>query len=259
MARPKGQLKLDGVSLRTTQTVLRFDALKLEILPGGLTSIMGRNGSGKTTLLKLIMGLYRPTSGRVLLDGADTAQFAPRDMARWIGYVPQECVLFSGTIRDNLTYGHPHATDDEIVRAATLATAHDLIIGLPTGYDTPVGEGGSGLSAGLRQRIAIARALMGSPSIISMDEPTSSLDRQAEEQLRDSLAKLAANRTVLVVTHSPVMLEAAANTIVMDKGKIRAAGPTRKVLEFLAQQRRGTMEPGVVKTDDAILPKGEAE
>lgn len=249
MPRPKGQIKLEDVSFSYSPSGPPVtEELKLEISAGSFAAVMGRNGSGKTTLLKLILGLYKPTEGRVRIDGADISQFAPEDLARWIGYVPQECVLFNGTIRDNLTYSKPNATNDDIVRAATLATAHDLIIGLPEGYGTNVGEGGGGLSAGLRQRLAIARALVGDPPMIIMDEPTSSLDRQAEEQLRDTLLKLSEDHTILVVTHSPVLLEACTHTIVMDRGKVRAAGRTRTVLEYLAQQKDGKTKPVLVNS-----------
>ncbi len=249
MPQPKGHIKIEDVTFAYSPGGAPVvDGLKLEIAAGGLTAVMGRNGSGKTTLLKLILGLYKPTEGRVLIDNADIGQFAPGDLAHWIGYVPQECVLFNGTIRDNLTFGKPDATNDDIVRAAELATAHDLIISLSEGYGAFVGEGGGGLSAGLRQRIAIARALVGDPPMIVMDEPTSSLDRQAEEQLRDALLKLATDHTVLVVTHSPVLLEVCTHTIVMDSGKIRAAGRTRTVLEFLAQQKYGFTKPVLVKS-----------
>lgn len=249
MPRPKGHIKLEDVTFSYSPGGPPVtDELKLEIAAGGLTAVMGRNGSGKTTLLKLILGLYKPTEGRVRIDSADISQFAPEDLALWIGYVPQECVLFNGTIRDNLTFGKPDATNDDIVRAAMLATAHDLIISLPEGYGTLVGEGGSGLSAGLRQRLAIARALVGDPPMIIMDEPTSSLDRQAEEQLRAALLKLSADHTILVVTHSPVLLEACTHTIVMDSGKVRAAGRTRTVLEYLAQQKEGNTKPVLVKS-----------
>jgi ATP-binding cassette, subfamily C, bacterial LapB len=248
MPRPKGHIKLEDVTFSYGPGAPPVtDRLKLEIIAGGLTAVMGRNGSGKTTLLKLILGLYKPTEGRVRIDSADISQFAPEDLAHWIGYVPQECVLFNGTIRDNLTFGKPDATNDDIVRAATLSTAHDLIISLPEGYGTLVGEGGGGLSAGLRQRLAIARALVGDPPMIIMDEPTSSLDRQAEEQLRAALLKLSTDHTILVVTHSPVLLEACTHTIVMDSGKVRAAGRTRTVLEYLTQQKEGETKSVLVK------------
>jgi ABC-type bacteriocin/lantibiotic exporter with double-glycine peptidase domain len=246
LPRPKGRVTLEGVTFKYAETAPPvIDGLNLDIQPGGITAIMGRNGCGKTTLLKLILGLYRPTQGRVLLDSADVSQFARDTLAQWIGYVPQECILFNGSIRSNIAYGRPDAEDAEIVRAATLSQAHGLIVDLPQGYGTPVGEAGSRLSAGLRQRIAIARAFVGDPPVLALDEPTASLDRQAEEGLRDALVELGRTHTILIVTHSPVLLQACNHIIYMDAGRIRAAGPAAKVLDFIASQRN-PMPPGAV-------------
>jgi len=203
---------------------------------------MGANGSGKTTLLKLLLGLYRPVSGRVLLDGADIKQFSRGALAKWIGYVPQECVLFNGTVKDNIAQTHPDAPDEEIVRAAKLAQAHDLLTDLQDGYGTQVGEAGSLLSGGMRQRIAIARALVGDPPVIVMDEPSGSLDKDAEANLRATLAELGASHTIILVTHSPVLLQACNNVIIMDHGRIQMAGPTQKVMEALAKKRAETQQ-----------------
>ena len=188
----------------------------------------------KTTLIKLLLGLYSPASGRVLLDGADIKQFHRRELAHWIGYVPQECVLFNGTVRDNITHTKPDASDDEIVRATTLALAHDMLVDLPDGYGTQVGEGGALLSGGLRQRISIARALLGDPPVIVMDEPSGSLDKNAESHLRRSLTKIGKERTVIIVTHSPILLQACNNVVIMDHGRVKTSGPTREVMDNLA-------------------------
>ncbi|MCB2107198.1 MAG: ATP-binding cassette domain-containing protein [Rhodobacteraceae bacterium] len=238
LPRPKGRVTLESVSFKYAENAAPvIDNVNIDIQAGGLTAIMGRNGSGKTTLLKIILGLYRPATGRVLMDNADIAQFARPDLAKWIGYVPQECILFDGSIRTNIAYGRPDVADEEIVRAATLSQAHPLIVDLPQGYGTPVGEAGGKLSSGLRQRIAIARAFVGDPPVVALDEPTSSLDRQAEASLRDALVELGKTHTVLMVTHSPVLLQACSNIILMEAGRIRAAGPAAKVLDFIASQR----------------------
>jgi PrtD family type I secretion system ABC transporter len=238
MARPSGRVVLDDVTFRyAPDAAPAVEGIKLDIAAGGVTAIMGPNGCGKTTLAKVILGLYRPEKGRVFIDGADIAQFGRRDVARWMGYVPQECVLFAGTIRDNIAHGRPEATDEEIIQAATAARAHNLIVSLPKGYGTPAGEGGSQLPGGLRQRIAIARALLGDPPILVMDEPTASLDRAAEEELRNSLAALGKEKTILMVTHSPMMLQVCHNVVLMERGHIRAAGPTQKTLQSLAPVR----------------------
>jgi len=237
--RPNGEITLEDVTFRYSEAnPAVIKGVKLSILPTGMTAVMGPNGSGKTTLLKIILGLYSPTSGRVLLDGADLAQSSRQDLARWMGYVPQECVLFDGTIRDNIAQGMPHANDEEIVHAARTSQAHSLIAKLPDGYGTLVGEAGSLMSGGARQRIAIARAVVNDPSVLVMDEPSGSLDQQAEESLRDSLTELAINRPVILVTHSPILLQACANLIIMEAGKIRASGPTKKVMALLAAQAK---------------------
>jgi ABC-type bacteriocin/lantibiotic exporter with double-glycine peptidase domain len=215
-----------------------INGITLELPATGLTAIMGTNGSGKTTLIKLLQGLYRPQRGRVLLDGADLGQFARSDLARWIGYAPQDGMLLNGSIRENITHGRPDATDAEIIRAATLAQAHKPVIDLPQGYATPVGEGGGRLSGGLRQRISIARALLGDPPMIILDEPTSSLDLQAEGDLAQALVQLANDRPVIVVSHSPVVLQVARHLIVLDAGRVAMQGPPRDVWEDLNRRSR---------------------
>ncbi|NKB45103.1 MAG: ATP-binding cassette domain-containing protein [Alphaproteobacteria bacterium] len=238
LERPKGRLTFEETTFRYgDNTPAVVDSVKLDIAPGGVTAIMGANGSGKTTLLKLLLGLYTPVSGRVLLDGADIKQFSRKDLAHWIGYAPQECVLFNGTVRDNIAQSRPDAADAEIIRASSLAQAHDMLINLPDGYGTLVGEGGSLLSGGMRQRIAIARALVGAPPVIVMDEPSGSLDKDAEANLQLTLTELGKTHTVILVTHSPVLLQACGNVIIMDQGRIRAAGPTRKVMEAMAKAK----------------------
>ncbi|TAL01088.1 MAG: ATP-binding cassette domain-containing protein [Rhodospirillaceae bacterium] len=239
MPRPRGQLTLEQVQFAygpKSPPVIAGVSLKFSCT--GITAVMGMNGSGKTTLIKLLLGLYRPVHGRVLLDDADLAQFSRNDVANWVGYVPQDCVLLNGTIRENICHARPTASDADIIRAATLAQAHKLIVDLPQGYATPVGEGGGRLSGGMRQRVSIARALLGDPPIVIMDEPTSSLDRQAEEDLARTLLDLAKDRPVIVVTHSPVLLQVCSNLIVMEAGKIAIQGPPRDVWEEMNRRRR---------------------
>lgn len=237
LSRPKGVLRAEDVTFRYRpegQPVV--DRLSLDIVPGGVTAVMGANGSGKSTLLKLLLGLYTPNEGRVLIDGADIAQFTRRELAAWMGYVPQECVLFDGTIRDNIAQGMPGATDSDILRAAELAGVHSFVVDLPDGYATKVGEAGALMSGGMRQRIAIARALVGDPPVLLMDEPSGSLDRIAEQQLRDALAALGQDRTIVVVSHSPVLLQGCRTILVLDHGRIAVGGPAADVLRHLSQQ-----------------------
>jgi ATP-binding cassette, subfamily C, bacterial LapB len=239
MPRPTGRMTLDNVTFRyANDAPPAVEGIKLEIPAGGMTAIMGPNGCGKTTLAKMMLGLYRPSEGHVFLDGADIAQFARGDLARWIGYVPQECTLFAGTIRENIASASPDASDEDVIRAATLAQAHSLIVNLPKGYGTPVGEAGMRLPGGLRQRIAIARALVADPPVLVMDEPTSNVDRAAEEELRNSLLTLSKDHTIILVSHSPMIVQACHNVVVMEKGRIRAVGPTNKILQAPAPVMR---------------------
>lgn len=204
----------------------------------GLHALIGPNGSGKTTLLKLMQGLYRPASGRVLLDDADIAQFGRADLARGIGYVPQHTFLFAGTIRENIAIARPDASDDLIVDAAHLAGAHAAIAALPDGYGSKIGEGGMDLPGGVRQRIAIARALIGDPPVLLLDEPSGNLDAASTRALAQNLKALSDDRTIVVVTHSPELLDACQNIIAMEGGRIVTAGPADHVRKTLAQARQ---------------------
>ncbi|OFX08206.1 MAG: type I secretion system ATPase, partial [Alphaproteobacteria bacterium RIFOXYD12_FULL_60_8] len=234
LSRPKGQITLEKVTYAYGDpTYPAVNDVSLTLSPGGMTAILGRNGSGKTTLVKLILGLYRPTNGRVLLDMADISQFTRRELATWVGYVPQETILFNGSIRENIAFGSPHANDEDIIRSATQAGVHTMILDLPEGYGTSVGEAGMRMSGGMRQRIAIARALVGDPAVLLLDEPSGSLDRQAEEDLKNTLNELAATRTIVAVTHSPVFLSACRDVVVLDKGKLAANGPAKDILPRL--------------------------
>ncbi len=243
-SRPRGQLTLEQVNFSyDPQAKPVIEEMQLALPPFGVTALVGRNGCGKTTLLKLLMGLYRPDKGRVLLDGADLAQFTRQELAGWIGYVPQDCILFSGSVRDNIAHGHPMADDEEILRAAKLAGVHPYIVDLPDGYASDVGEAGARLSVGQRQRIAIARALLGDPPVLVLDEPSSSLDRQAEEDLRATLTELGKSHAVIMVTHSPVLLPAADFVVALDKGKVAMAGPAREVLPRLFARPAAQPQP----------------
>ena len=234
LPRPSGRLTIENLNFAYEEDAPPSLGIeRLDIVPGGVTAILGKNGSGKTTLLKVLMGLYPPAKGRVLLDGADIAQFSRGELASWIGYVPQDTLLFNASVRDNIAYGAPGCSDEQILAAARAAGVHDVIADMPKGYATGIGEAGSKLSAGQRQRIAIARALVGNPPVLLLDEPSASLDRQAEEDLRATMTELAKTRTVVVVTHSPVLLPACRDVVVLDRGHLLAAGPAAEVLPRL--------------------------
>ncbi len=233
MVRPEGVISVERATFRYDEGEPVVSGVNFTLKPGGLHGIVGRSGSGKSTLIKLMQGLYLPESGRVLLDGGDIGQYARADLARWIGYTPQETFLLSGTIRDNIARREHADTDAEVVRVARLAGAHDFVVSLPDGYGTDVGEAGSRLSGGQRQRLAIARAMFGDPPVLLLDEPTANLDRPAEEQLRTTLRELAQDHNVVVVTHSPVLLSACENILVLENGSIAAAGPGGDILPKL--------------------------
>jgi len=229
VSRLQGTIWLDNVTFgyqAGRPPAIREARLKIST---GLHGLVGANGSGKTTLLKLMQGLYRPDAGRVMLDDADISQYGREDLARAIGYVPQHTFLFAGTIRANIAVADPDASDDMIVDVAHLAGVHEAISALPDGYGAKVGEGGMELPGGIRQRIAIARALLGNPTVLLLDEPTGNLDGQATARLSHNLQALSEDRTVIAVTHSPALLEACQNIVLMEGGRITAAGPAAEM------------------------------
>ena len=242
LERPRGEIALESVTFKYDEKVAPvIDNLRLTIKPGGLITVMGPNGSGKTTLVKLIQGLYAPTNGRVLLDGADISQFTRSELAGWMGYVPQELFLFAGSIRDNIAKGRPDASDDEVLQASRLAGLHAYVIDYPDGYATEIGEAGRVMPGGLRQRLTIARALIGNPPILLLDEPSSNLDREGEADLCRTLKEFAKDHTVIAVTHSSAILAASYQVLVMQKGRIVRAGRPEDVLPQISAAQAGQM------------------
>lgn len=213
--------------------------ISFNVEAGQKIAILGRIGSGKTTLLRLLCGLHPPDTGAVLFDNADIRQIKPEDIRRNMGAVLQNPVLFSGTIRDNLLMGKPDATDDELIESVRVAGADGFIGLLPGGFDFPLSERGQELSVGMRQAIAIARAIIAKPNILIMDEPTASMDNTTEAQLVERLGQATVNSTVIYVTHRGALLKMADHIIVMDKGQIAMAGPRDKVLEKLQGASNG--------------------
>ncbi len=235
--RPKGLMQVDNITVRyegADQPIIKDCSLTLN--PGEMVGLVGRNGCGKSTLVKCLQGLYTPEAGRIVLDGADITQFSRSEITQWIGYVPQECFLFNGTIRENIAKAWPEATDQAVLAAAKLAGADEFIIDLPDGYDTPIGEDGNRLSGGQRQRLAIARALLRNPPVLLLDEVTSNLDSASEIRLRQHLMALSQDRSILVATHSLPILRSCTRILVMDKGTIVQDGLAADVLNSITGQ-----------------------
>jgi len=211
--------------------------VSFRLQPGEKVGLIGRIGSGKSTIQKLLLGLYRPAEGAIAIDGIDLNQIDPTDLRRSVGYVPQDVMLFAGTVRDNITIGLPHATDAQILTAARLAGVEGFVNQHPLGFDMPVGERGSRLSGGQRQAVALARALLHDPTILVLDEPSNSMDNASEDVMRRQLKGYLKNRTLLMVTHKMSLLDLVDRLIVVDGGRILADGPKDSVLEALKQGR----------------------
>lgn len=208
-----------------------LEHITLDIKKGEMIGIVGHSGSGKTTLINLLMRLYDVTEGEIKIDNVNIKDISQNALRSQIGVVLQETHLFSGSIRDNIKYSQPLASDDEVVEAAKLANAHDFIVNLPEGYNTMVGEKGYSLSGGERQRIAIARALIHNPSILILDEATASLDTETEKLIQDAINKLTKNRTSLAIAHRLSTLRNADKLIVLDRGKLVEFGTHNELLE----------------------------
>jgi PrtD family type I secretion system ABC transporter len=234
---PAGRLSAENLTYlppKAEKPILRN--VNFVIAPGECVAVVGPSGSGKSTLARLLVGAYKPTSGHVRLDAADVQQWRRSDLGRHIGYVPQTVQLLPGTIRDNISRMRDGAEfdEEEIIAAANRAGVHDLILRLPKGYDTPIGDGGLMLSGGQRQRIALALALFGLPRLVILDEPNSNLDTEGEAALlRAITAMRQAGSTVLVITHKLNLINVSDKVLVMRDGTVEMFGPRVAVLDRL--------------------------
>ncbi len=227
----KGHVTFEDLSFSYQQGEEVLSRIQLEVEPGEVVALVGHSGSGKTTMVNLLPRFYDPTGGRVLVDGVDLREVDLYSLRRQIGLVPQEVVLFSTTIMENIAYGRPEATKEEIYQAAKLANAHEFIEELPSGYQTKAGERGAFLSGGQRQRIAIARAILRDPKILILDEATSALDNEAEALLQEALSRLMQGRTTFIIAHRLSTIMQADRIIVLEQGEIVEQGRHSQLLE----------------------------
>jgi ATP-binding cassette subfamily C protein LapB len=216
------------------QKLPALDRVSFVVRPGERVGLIGRIGSGKTTVEKLVLGLYEPDQGAVLIDGTDLRQIDPADLRRNIGCVLQDVMLFHGTVRDNITLGAPFADDQAVLRAAGIAGVEEFVANHPLGFDLNVGERGEHLSGGQRQAVAVARALLLEPPILVFDEPSSAMDHGAEGRLKQRLGEVLAGKTLLLITHRASLLSLVERLIVLDGGRVVADGPRAAILKSLA-------------------------
>jgi PrtD family type I secretion system ABC transporter len=237
LPRPAGRLHCESVNFAPVgSTKLVLGNINFALESGETLGIIGPSGAGKSTLARLLMGIWRPNNGVVRLDGADVFSWDRADFGRHAGYLPQDTELFAGTVRHNIARFRPDVSDEEVVRAAQLAGAHELILRMPKGYDTDVGEGGHTLSAGQRQRVGLARAVLSNPAFVVLDEPNASLDAEGEDALLQALESMKANgATVVIISHKPSILRTADKMLVLREGRVEMFGPRDQVMARLTK------------------------
>ncbi|RQD76144.1 MAG: ABC transporter ATP-binding protein [Halanaerobium sp. MSAO_Bac5] len=227
----EGEVVYDNINFSYNRDEIVLKNINLCASPGDIIALVGHSGAGKTTMVDLIPRFYDPVSGRMRLDGHDLRDIKLENLRSFIGIVPQETILFSGTLRDNIKYGDLDADEEAVKKAAVAANAHDFIMEFPDGYDTMVGERGVGLSGGQKQRISIARAILKDPKILILDEATSSLDAESEALVQEALEHLMENRTTFIIAHRLSTIKNADKIIVLENGEIVERGSHQELLK----------------------------
>ena len=226
----KGRIHFEQVSFEYRNGHKALDGVDVTVEPGETIALVGPSGSGKSTILQLLQRIHNPTSGRILIDGVDLRSLRIATVRRQYGAVPQDVVLFNDSVAANISYGRPTATREEVVAAARAANAHEFIMDLAKGYDTPVGEGGRALSGGQRQRIAIARAFLVDPAVLLLDEATAALDTESEQAVQEALRSLRYGRTTFIVAHRLNTVRDADRILVIGEGRVVASGTHLELL-----------------------------
>jgi PrtD family type I secretion system ABC transporter len=255
LPRPLGKLSVEGVNFAPPGAQkLVLTGINFAVEPSEVLGVIGPSGAGKSTLARLLVGIWKPMNGVVRLDGADVFTWDRADFGRYVGYLPQDTELFAGTVRNNIARFREGVTDEEVVAAAKLAGVHDLILRMPKGYDTDVGEGGVVLSAGQRQRVGLARTLLGNPAFVVLDEPNANLDAEGEDALMRAIDAMKANgATVVIISHKPGVFRAADKMLVLRDGRVELFGPRDQVMARLVKpaQPPAQTQPQVQAQDQA--------
>jgi ATP-binding cassette subfamily B protein len=255
-----GHLRFERVTFEYMAERPVLQDIDLDISPGRTIALIGHTGSGKTTLTSLVPRFYDATKGRVLLDGVDVRDVKLRSLRHGIGVISQDPFLFSATVRENITFGAPDLSDEEVERVARLAQAHEFVERLPQGYDTVIGERGITLSGGQRQRLAIARAIAVDPRILILDDATASVDATTEAHIRRGLREAMRGRTTLIIAHRLSTISLADEIVVLDSGRIVARGTHDDLLET-SEVYRDIYEHGLLERQfaDAVEARGAVE